>query len=810
MDSLAQNVRIAVRRLARSPGFTLVAALTLALGIGANTAIFSVVDAALLRALPYPRAGEIARVYAPAHGGRGTVSAPDFVDYRHDSRAFSSLAAIAQSTFALSGGGTAAEQRDGAAVTEDFFRVLAVGPALGRVIGPDDARVGAPPVVVLSDGIWRRRYGGDPAVLGRQIMVDGVSTTVIGVMPPRFDYPDGAGLWTPLAFTPNQLATQRGAHYLDVVGRLRPGVTLDAARADVGAIQNRLAALYPTTDLPGPSKIVTLRESLTGDTRPALLVLLGAVGLLLLVSCANVANLLLARAIGRQREIAVRTALGASRGRIAGELLAEAVTLALIGGAIGLLLAVWGTQGVSSLLPNDQLLASAAIDGRMLAATLVLSVATGLVFGLFPALQLAPGSDDLGPALAGGGRGGSASASAQRAKRALAIAEVALSVVLLTGAGLLLKSFVALRAVDPGFATAQRMTFGVSLPEARYDKPEKSAAFVADLESRLRATPGVRNVGLVSGLPLTGYSFSITAHTIDGRELPDAEQDRLVTQIRVVTPDWFRTMGIPLVRGRGITTADRAGAPNVVVMNASAAKLVFGGGDPIGHTFVIGTTFGLGRGRAGGSVVGVVGDVRDAGLAQPASPTIYLAYDQYPVGGGSFVVQTSGAPTAITPIARDALAAIDPDVPLFEARTMDDVATASIARPRFLTTLLGIFAAVAAALAAIGLYGVIAYAVGERTREIGIRVALGAARGDVLRLVLRGGLALAAAGIAIGLAGSVATSRLLRGLLYGVGPLDAATFVLTAALVLGVATLATWLPARRAARLDPVEALRVE
>ena len=416
----------------------------------------------------------------------------------------------------------------------------------------------------------------------------------------------------------------------------------------------------------------------------------------------------------------------------------------------------------------------------------------------------------LAVALAGGGRGGSASASAQRAKRALAVAEVALSVVLLTGAGLLLRSFVSLRAVDPGFATAGRMTFGVSLPDARYGKPEKSAAFMHDLLTRVRALPGVQRAGFGMILPLDGSSYGISAQTIDGRTLPNDEQDRLVTQIRVVSPQWLEAMGIPLRRGRTIEESDRFGAPNVVVMNESAARLVFGTADPLGHTFTIGTRFGLGRGYAGGTIVGVVGDVRNDGLAKPPSPTIYLAHDQWPIGSGSVVMQTVGEPAGLVAPSRDALAAIDPDVPLFRARTMDDITAASVARPRFLTTLLGIFATVAAILAAIGLYGVIAYAVGERTREIGIRVALGARDVDVLGLVLRGGLALATAGVAIGLVGSVATSRLLRGLLYGVGPFDVATFTLTAALVLGVALLATWLPARRAARLDPVEALRVE
>jgi predicted permease len=473
------------------------------------------------------------------------------------------------------------------------------------------------------------------------------------------------------------------------------------------------------------------------------------------------------------------------------------------------LLAVWGTKALIALHPGDQLLASVSVDGRMLAVTFVLSTICGLIFGLVAALHVAP-RQGVATALAGGGRGGSASASAQRAKRTLAVAEMALSVILLTGAGLLLRSFLLLSAVDPGFAAQGRLTFGVSLPEARYDTPEKSAAFISELLTRLRALPDVRDAGVVSGLPLTGYSYSISAHDLDGRELENAESDRLSTQIRIVSPDYFRTMGIPVKLGRGIMSTDRHGAPPVVVMNEAAARLVFPGASPLGHQFTIGTSFGLGRGRAGGEVVGVVGDTHDAELDRNAAPTVYLSHDQFPVSSVSVVLRARGAPTALATPARSVLAALDPDIPLFEPRTMNDVVDASMNRQRFITTLLGIFAAIAALLAAVGLYGVIAYSVGERTREIGIRVALGAVRGDVLRLVLRGGLTLAVIGVLIGLAGSLVTTRLLGGLLYGVGPLDVVTLTLTTLLVLASALLATAIPAHRATRLDPVEALHEE
>lgn len=809
MDTLGLDLRLALRRLARTPGFTLIAVLTLAIGIGATTAIYSVVDAALFRALPYPAADELLRIYTPADGGgRSTVSPPDFVDYRNQSHSFRAMAAFVDGTYALSGDG-AAEQRDGAYVTSDFFTVLGVRPALGRPIGADDAVPGGPRVVVLSDGLWRGRFGADLSLVGRTITLDGVATTVIGVMPPGFDYPTGTDLWTPLRFTPYELATQRGAHYLGVIGRLRPDASVAEANADLAAIQSRLAAAYPNTDNAGPTPVRTLRESLFGDMRTPLLVLLGAVGLVLLVACANVANLLLARALRRQREFAVRTALGASRARVVRELLVEAVVLALIGGVGGVLLAVWGTKALIAMHPGDQLLSSVSVDGRVLAVTLALSTLCGLLFGLVPALHIAP-RHDVATALAGGGRGGSATASAQRAKRTLAVAEVALSVVLLTGAGLLLRSFLLLNAVDPGFAAQGRLTFRVSLPDARYETPEKSAAFFAELLTRLRALPDVRDAGIVSGLPLTGYSYSISAHDLDGRELENAEADRLSTQIRIVSPDYFRTMGIPVKLGRGITDVDRHGARPVIVMNEAAARLVFPGASPLGHDFIIGTSFGLGRGRAGGEVVGVAGNTRDAELDQDAVPTVYLSHDQFPVGSVSVVLLARSAPTALIAPARSTLASLDPDVPLFEPRTMTDVVDTSLNQQRFITTLLGIFAAIAALLAGVGLYGVIAYSVGERTREIGIRAALGAVRGDVLRLVLRGGMTLAVIGVLIGLAGSLVTTRLLSDLLYGVQPLDLTTLVLTTLLVLASALLATAVPAHRATRLDPVEALREE
>jgi putative ABC transport system permease protein len=788
MSLFANDLRLSIRRLLRSPGFALVAITTLALGIGANTSIFSVVDAALIRALPYPAADHVVRIYSPSKKGLSSVSPPDFVDWRADATVFDGMAAYVGQEYALSGDG-AAEELDAASVTQDFFAILGVAPQLGRTFSADDEVPGVH-VVVLSDGLWRRRFGGDSGIVGRSVVLDQMPYTVIGVMPRRFDYPDGMALWTPQPFTAHDLATQRGAHYLDVIARLRAGVTIRNAKTEMQTIWARLARAFPTKDDVNGGQVTTFRHAIVGDDGPALLVLWAAVGVVLIIACTNVANLLLARAVTRQREMTIRSALGASRIDLIRASIVDAVLLALLGGAASIGLAEWGVHGLIALRPTDASIAGASIDARVLIVSLVISLVAGLAAGLLPALQLEPRRD------------------VQKAKRVLAIAELALAVILLTSAGLLLRTFASLRSVDLGFRTDDRVTFDVELPNARYDSPEKRAAFLVSLTSALRALPGVRNVGAVNLPPLSGGGFSISGYAVDGVQLAEDVQDRFSTQVRVADPGYLATMGIPLEAGRWFTDADRLGTQPVAVLNEAAAKLIFSGLNPIGHSFTIGTSFGFPGAHAGGTIVGVIGNTHDqTDLRTPMKPMFYVAHAQFPVDYWSIVVSTS-APS-IAPM-RTALAALDPSLPLFHPSTIAHFADDAVARSRFVMLLLEIFATVAITMAIVGLYGVIAYSVGERTREIGVRMALGARADQVLSLVIREGVATGAIGVVVGLVGSLAATRLLQGLLFGVSPIDLLTFAVTCVLV-GLATLAaTWLPAWRASQVDPVVAIKTE
>src|SRR5918996_2949948 len=572
MDTLLQDLRYALRQLRASPGFTLVAGLTLALGIGANTVIFSAVNAVLLRPPPYPEPYLLARVYSVIRDAQWTMSPPDFTDVRREAKSFTDLAAMNATSLALSGDAPA-EQVPGAQVTDGFFEIMGVLPEAGGTFTAEHMTPGQDAVVVLGHGLWQRRFGGAPDLVGRSVRLDGRNVTVLGIMPPGFAYPQQSEVWVPLAFTPADLTTQRGAQYLDVVGRLRPGVTLGEATAEIRAIAARLAREFPRTNDGKGADVTTLAESVVGDVDEALLILLGAVGLLLLAACANVANLQLVRAFGRSRELAIRTALGAGRARLARALLTESVLLALLGGGSGLLLALWGAELLSGLRAGGiPRLAEIALDGRVLAFTLVISVATGIVFGVFPALQ-ATGGLGLTQRLKESGGGVVSAHAGVRARNALVVTGIGLAVLLLVGAGLLLRSFAHLRRTELGFDTRGILSFQLSLPDNRYPEPRQADAYYASLLDQLRALPGVQSVGAVFGLPLTQFGFSISLYDVDGRVLSDEETRGQGPQVRIVTPDYFRTLGIGVTRGRGFTETDGGGAPPVVVLSESAAEL---------------------------------------------------------------------------------------------------------------------------------------------------------------------------------------------------------------------------------------------
>ncbi len=812
MDSLILDLRYAIRTLLKAPGFTLVALLTLALGIGANTAIFSVVDAVLLRPYAFPEPDRLVQVNSLAHGSVASVSPADFLDWQKMARSFTAIAALDRADMALSREGPAEELR-GATVTGDFFRILGVAPALGRAFTAEEETYGRDHEVILSDALWRVRFGADRRVVGRAIRLDGQPWQVVGVMPRGFAFPSEAQMWVPLTWSP-ELAAMRGGHYLDVIGRLRPGATVDAASREMASVSDRIHADHPDVNIQWSAGVQSFRDAMVGDVRPTLLVLLGAVGIVLLIACVNVANLLLSRGTGRAREHAVRAALGASTARLARGVMAESLWLGFAGAALGLALAAWGTDAVVAMAPEGVPgIAGAHVDLRVLCFAACLGLLASVLFGLLPAWRatnvwsLAERLRDGGAAV--GGRHG------RRSRQGLVLAEVALAVVLVVGAGLLLKSFVRLRSVDPGFDPRGVLTFDVSLPDAT--KPAEASLFFGSLVGRLRALPGVQSVGGIFGLPLRDFGYGATLHELDGHELsPQEHEAGVVPEIRVVTPDFFRTMGIQLVRGRVFSDADRAGTQPVAVVSETAARRMWGAVDPLGHHFTLGTQLGLGKdhARAGGLVVGVVRDVKDESLAEEGRPWVYVVHAQFPVPYLSLAVRTGGRPEALVGPARAALAAVDPDVPMAAVRTMGEWISTSMASRRFYSWLIGVFAALALGLAAVGVYGVLSQTVGERTREIGLRVALGAAPAEVTALVVRQGVAPAALGVGVGLAVALLLTRALQAylapLLFSVGPADLTTYAAVAALIFAVALLAAWIPARRAARVDPLTALRSE
>ncbi|HYN85042.1 MAG TPA: ABC transporter permease [Pyrinomonadaceae bacterium] len=821
MGTLLQDVRYGARMLAKRPGFTLVAVVALALGIGANTAIFSVVNSVLLRPLPYPDSERIVQlaVANPTTGARGgAVAYLDFVDWQARARSFEAMAAYTGGSGALTGDGGPPEQLAGVATTPDLFRVLGVSPALGRTFTAEEAARAsrtekereesndeAAPVMVISHGLWQRRFGRDPAVVGRVVNFNNKAVEIIGVMPEGFGYPlnyDNVEFWAPFD-TSNAYAQHRGASFLEAVGRLRPGVTVEQGAADLFAVTEHLAAEHAQTNRARRADVRSLHERLVGDIKPALLVLLAAVGCVLLIACANVANLLLARAAARQKEFAIRTALGASRWRIARQLLTESILLSLAAGAVGLLFTMWGVDLLMAVAPEDAVrLGASGADARVLLFTLGVSVLTGVAFGLAPARQAS--RTDLSEPLKEGERG--STAGRHRLHGALVVAEVALSLVLLVGAGLLIKSFQRLTAVNPGFDAEGVLTATMTLSNNRYaERPAQREAFRRAFE-RAAAAPGVEAVGGVYPLPLSGNDIN-TNFTIDNRSFEEREHVYRGER-KVINHDFLRAMRVPVVRGRGFTERDDASAPPVFIVNETLARRHFPGQDPVGRLLSMRDIEGVSTGE----IVGVVADVKYEGLGEEVEPAYYVPYLQKTYDELSLVVRAREGfdAAALAPALRAAVLEADKDQPLSEVRTMKALLSRSVARERFQVLLLGVFAGVALVLSAVGLFGVLSYSVTQRTHEIGIRMALGARGRDIFRLVVGRGMGLTLVGLALGLAGSFALTRLMAGLLYGVSATDPATFAAVTALLAAVAFFACYLPARRAMRVDPMTALRHE
>jgi putative ABC transport system permease protein len=812
MQTLWQDLRYGARMLMKNPGFSLIAALTLTLGIGANTAIFSVINGVLLKPLPYAEPERLVAIWEVRHDGRrGAVSYPNFADWRAQNNAFERIAIYRDITMALTGGGEPSNLR-AVITTPDLFPLLNARPQLGRSFLPDEEKAGSH-VVVLGHSAWRKYFGADPNLIGHQIKLDGRDFTVVGVMPTGFNFPvkaEQSDLWVSAAISserddPKEESTneQRGVHVYEAIARLKPGVTLAAAQTDLETVMGRLRAQYPDEIGGDHTAMRPYLTELVGDVERALLVLFAAVGVVLLIACANVASLLLARAMGRQREIAVRAALGASWGRIVRQLLTESLLLAAIGGAAGLFLATWGVDLLKALSPaNLPRMQDARLDGRVLMFTLLVSLLTSLVFGLIPALRAARA--DLNEALKEGGRGGDGPGR-NRLRGALVVAEVAMAMALLVGAGLLINSFVRLQRVNPGFDPHQVLTLRVDLPEAKYREGRQIINFNQEFLRRVERLPGVRSAAMVFKLPLGGSDAS-NRFEVEGQ--PSDKSRPLSAGLRVSTPGYFHTLGIPFIDGRDFSERDQEKSAPVVIINETLAERYFPNQNPIGKHIRPDISF------AGAppwrEIVGVVGAVRHGGPGKEPRPEFFLPHAQIPFVSLTTVVRVAGDPLAIVGAVRNEVRAMDSELPVDRVKTLDQYLTESVAQPRFNMLLLGLFAGVAMILTAVGLYSVMAYSVTTRAREIGVRMALGARRHDVLRLVISQGMKLTLIGVAIGLVAALALTRLMASLLFGVTPTDPTTFVGVALLLTAGALLACYLPARRATKVDPMTALRCE
>ncbi|MFL6207321.1 MAG: ABC transporter permease [Pyrinomonadaceae bacterium] len=809
MNNLWQDVRFGGRMLWKSPGFTLVAIIALALGIGANTAIFSVVNAVLLRALPYKHANRLVVLWEHKRASNkehNVVAPADFLDWRDQAQSFDAMAAFVDVRFNLTGAGAPVEI-PAQVSTGNLFALLGADAALGRTYTVADEEPGHDAVVVLSHDLWQRQFGGDAGIVGKIITMNGHPVTVLGVMPPDFKWfikenslsGKPAELWTPNRWSDRR----RVGRFLSVVARLKPGVTSAQAQVEMNTIAARLEQQYTDFNTNWEARVMPVRTQLAGELRRPLLVLLGAVAFVLLIACANVANLMMARAAARHKEIAIRTALGAGRWRVVRQLLTESVLLAFIGGAVGLLLALWGVDVLVALSPANLISrAEVGLSLPVLGFTFGVSLLTGVVFGLLPALEAA--RSDPHEALKETGRSNTGSPRSRRLRGAFVVAEVALALVLLVGAGLMMKSFLRLQSVNPGFEAQNLLTMRVLLPRAKYPKAEQQMAFFQQAVARMQALPGVRSAAVVSELPFSGLG-SATGFTIVGRPAPPAGNEQ-VTDVRTSDENYFRTMNIPVRQGRTFTPQEATTERHVVVINEALARKYFSDVNPIGQRLVID----MKETNEPTEIIGVVGDAKYDTLANEPRAMVYWPQPELVRSGMMIVLRTATDPLSLAPAAQREIQALDKDQPVADVRTAESWLAESVARTRFGTLLLNVFAAVALLLAAVGIYGVMAYSVTQRTHEIGIRMALGARPFDVFKLVVGQGLMLTLSGVALGLGAAFMLTRLLTNLLYEVSATDPTVFLGLAVLLALVAFVASYVPARKATRVDPMVALRYE
>lgn len=808
METLIHDLRFGIRMLRKNPGFTLVAVITMALGIGANTALFSVVNGVLLKSLPFKEPDRLLFAFetnAKLPSPTIPVSTLDYRDWKEQNHVFDSMGARKLFTVSLTGI-ERPEKIQGERVTADYFSTLGVDPILGRTFSEDEVKPGGAKVALLSYGLWQRRFGASPNIVGQTVQLNGAPTTVVGIMPN--DYRPNVELWLPLPI--NYAGADRDLKELVVVGRLAPGVSRQQAQVEMAAIAGRLAEQYPEFNTGWGVSLLPMHDAIVQNIRPALLILFGAVGFVLLIACSNVANLLLARAAAREREIAIRMAMGAGRLRLMRQILTESVLVSLIGGGLGVLIAMWGTQALISLNPQGIPRANEiSVDPKVLVFALAASVVCGILFGLVPAVQTS--RQDLNDVLKEGGKSLVGNARGRRVRSALVVVEVALALVLMTGAGLLIKGFSRLQSVDPGFNHESVLAFQLSLPDASYPRPPQQTTFLKGVLERFSALPGVTSASAISQAPLAGGGPSYIFWA-EGRPLP-TPSEAPVASSRVISPNYFETLNIPLTAGRVFTEADNKDAPAVVIVNENFAKSMWPGEDPIGKRMTVGVPL-AGEKPDWSTIVGVVGNVKHTALNGESGMQVYESVSQAefqsPARNMTYLLRTSVDPVSLTEAARASVVSIDSNVPMSNVKTMDRIVYDSVSPFRFNMFLLVLFAVVALVLTIVGVYGVMNYAVTQRTREIGIRMALGADPGQVRGLILRQGMTLSAIGLGIGLAASVGVMRLLSSLLYGVSATDPVTFAAVALLLAIVALVACYVPARRATKVDPLVALRYE